>query len=265
MDSNRKQDGSLVHDPHTALSNPTAAKQLAADRAGLVARGLVEIAQSAYEQAHEYLEQERWDEAMRLLQIAAAHEHTLAQVDLGEMYLAGEVVPEDSNEANKWFQRAAENGNAEAQYIYSLSFDEGSPDEEKWLRLAAEQGHEQAQNNLGLMYEYGKGVPQNYEKAIRWYLPAAERGQAWAQSSLGRLYENSDDQFQDFGEAVKWYLLAANQGFSIAELNLARMYESGRGVQKNIEEANKWRQIAERSFEEKILEAVVFSPRPLKN
>jgi len=31
-----------------------------------------------------------------------------------------------------------------------------------------------AQNNLGVMYENGQGVPQDYKEAVKWYTKAAE-------------------------------------------------------------------------------------------
>ena len=49
-------------------------------------------------------------------------------------------------------------------------------------RLAAEQGEATAQFNLGLHYEFGKGVVQNLVQAYAWYdlaayrFPASERG-----------------------------------------------------------------------------------------
>jgi len=38
----------------------------------------------------------------------------------------------------------------------------------RWFRKAAEQGDAQAQFNLGLMYVNGKGVRQNYKIAKEW-------------------------------------------------------------------------------------------------
>ena len=43
----------------------------------------------------------------------------------------------------------------------------------KWYRKAAEQGNDEAQNNLGLMYEDGRGVPQDNEVADEWFRRAA--------------------------------------------------------------------------------------------
>jgi uncharacterized protein len=43
----------------------------------------------------------------------------------------------------------------------------------KWYRKAAEQGNADAQSNLGLMYYNGYGVPQDYVQAHTWFNLAA--------------------------------------------------------------------------------------------
>ncbi len=43
----------------------------------------------------------------------------------------------------------------------------------KWYRKAAEQGRANAQHNLGVMYERGQGVPQDYAQAHMWFILAA--------------------------------------------------------------------------------------------
>ena len=44
----------------------------------------------------------------------------------------------------------------------------------KWYNKAAEQGNAVAQFNLGLMYEKGQGLPQDYVKAHMWYNIASQ-------------------------------------------------------------------------------------------
>ena len=58
----------------------------------------------------------------------------------------------------------------------------------EWEPLA-KQGDADAQNNLGVMYEEGKGVSQDYETAVKWYTLAAEQGDADVQNNLGFMYE----------------------------------------------------------------------------
>ena len=48
------------------------------------------------------------------------------------------------------------------------------------LRARAEQGDAAAQNSLGVMYDQGRGVPQDDVEAVRWYRRAAAQGLASA-------------------------------------------------------------------------------------
>ena len=41
-----------------------------------------------------------------------------------------------------------------------------------------------------VMYDNGKGVPQDYAEAVKWYRLAAEQGYARAQYNLGLMYDN---------------------------------------------------------------------------
>ena len=58
----------------------------------------------------------------------------------------------------------------------------------KWYRKAAEQGDAVAQFNLGTMYAKGEGVSQNDAEAAQWYRLAADHGLAGAQFNLGMMY-----------------------------------------------------------------------------
>jgi TPR repeat protein len=71
--------------------------------------------------------------------------------------------------------------------------------------MAAEQDDVDAQFNLGLLYEQGKGVPQDEREAVKWYKEAAERGHALAQLNLGIEYSMS----QEYVLAHLWFTLAA--------------------------------------------------------
>jgi len=45
-----------------------------------------------------------------------------------------------------------------------------------WYRKAAEQEYPVAQYNLGVRYDNGQGVPQDYKQAVYWFSKAAEQG-----------------------------------------------------------------------------------------
>ena len=61
-----------------------------------------------------------------------------------------------------------------------------------WYRKAAEQGNAIAQFNLGVMYSNGKGVKQDQTEAAKWYRLAAAQGNVSALCNLGVMYDGTD-------------------------------------------------------------------------
>ena len=101
-----------------------------------------------------------------------------------------------------------------------------------------------AQFKLGGLYEYGHGVPQDFEEAVRWYRLAAEQGLAFAQVNLGLMYEGGRGVPLDLQEAAKWHRLAAEQGRPTAQFMLAVKYRYGSGVPQDFVQAHKWANLA---------------------
>ena len=94
------------------------------------------------------------------------------------------------------------------------------------VSLDAEQGVADAQYNLGAMYRYGRGVPQNYKTALKWYTLAAEQGNADAQYNLGQMYRKGQGHLFNTGNnktALKWYTLAAEQGHTWAQREVEKL------------------------------------------
>ena len=77
-----------------------------------------------------------------------------------------------------------------------------------WYRKAADQGNASAQYNLGLMYWRSQGVPQDYAAAVSWYRKAADQGHADAQFNLGIMYEEGQGVPQDYAQAHMWFNLS---------------------------------------------------------
>ena len=90
-------------------------------------------------------------------------------------------------------------------------------------RKAAEQGNAIAQFNLGVMYEQGRGVGQSDTKAVAWFRQAAEQGYAYAQFNLGFMYEEGRGVGQSDAEAVAWYRKAAEQGNAYAKKKIEKL------------------------------------------
>ena len=76
-----------------------------------------------------------------------------------------------------------------------------------------------AQNNLGANYYHGRGVKQDYKKAVKWFRLAAEQGFFLAQNNLGLMYATGQGITQDMVQAHKWFNLAAINGHPQAARN----------------------------------------------
>ncbi len=87
----------------------------------------------------------------------------------------------------------------------------------KYWRPLAEQGDAELQFTIGLIYNSGQGVPQDYAEAARWFRLAAEQGDAHAQDNLGLMYEKGWGVQQDYIQALMWFNLAAMQGYEKAQ------------------------------------------------
>lgn len=99
-----------------------------------------------------------------------------AQRDLGAFYATGDWAgPKSEVEAIKWYTKAAQVGNSDAQYNLAFMFlkGEGVPQNSvegiAWLRKAAEQGHDQANRLLADIYRTGLfGVNKDSDQAQYW-------------------------------------------------------------------------------------------------
>lgn len=102
------------------------------------------------------------------------------------MYARGHGVAQDEKEAFKWFEMAAAQGHQGAQHNVKTMMQ----DEKRAFRRyekAAQQGDADAQYRLGMLYEYGQGVPKDRQKAAEWYQKAADQGHSEAQNGLSRV------------------------------------------------------------------------------
>ena len=182
----------------------------------------------------------------RFLALVEQYRQALNSNGEGELKLRLVNIPLPGLEAITKYRKAAEQGNASAQYNLGLMYEQGhgvAQDNKEaiaWYRKAAEQGDARAQYNLGIMYVNGHGVAQDYKQASVWYRKAAEQGNASAQNNLGVMYDNGLGVARDYKQAVSWYRKAAEQGNATAQNNLGVMYEQGRGVERDNKEAVTW-------------------------
>jgi len=155
-------------------------------------------------------------------------------------------VQKDHASAFHWWNRAAERGNAMAQYQVGLCWLLGkgvarNPEEAvTWLRKAVEQGDAQAQYLLGDCYAEGRGVTKDPVTAVSWLQKSAEQGHGMAQYKMGVCCQNGNGTDKNLSKALKWYRLAAEQGNTAAQIKLALMLEDGTLGDKDLQAAFVW-------------------------
>jgi TPR repeat protein len=187
-----------------------------------------------------------------------------SQLKLANTYFTGEFynksIPKDFFIAVEWFEKAAKQGNTEAQFkLFILGSEEGYVDNPvewmlkadkkiterlhleapKWLIESAEQGYKEAQFYLARMYMKGNGVYQNTAEALKWYKKAAEKGHEDALDILARMYLKGNAVPQDTTEAIKLYKKEAEQqkGGPDPMYIIAKIYYEGEGIPKNYTKA----------------------------
>ena len=96
------------------------------------------------------------------------------------------------------------------------------------------------QYRLGVSYEKGYGVPQNFKIASVWYESAANLGHKYAQYNLGIFYFKGMSVEKDYKKAAELFQKAAEQGLEQAQYNLGFIYEEGLGVKRDYAKAHKW-------------------------
>lgn len=132
--------------------------------------------------------------AVQLLEPLARSGNAQAQLRMGLLNYHGHGVRENDAQALAWFEMAARQGLAEAQfhlgnmYAYGLA-DPGLQSDAgrlaaQWYFEAARQGHAEAQYSLGILFLTGTGLVQNQTEAMRWIGLAARQGHADAASYL---------------------------------------------------------------------------------
>jgi TPR repeat protein len=161
-----------------------------------------------------------------------------AQIMLGALYSKGGAVPRDDKMAAVWFEKAATQGNAEAQYQLGNLYENSQlPKDYKaaanWYLKSAQQGSAKAQARLGVFYSHGLGVTQNPNEAILWAGKAALQGNADAQYWFGLGYLQGKRAPKNTQLAMGWLAKAAAQNHTDALLLMAQAYQRGEGAPKD--------------------------------
>lgn len=166
------------------------------------------------------------------LTVLAEQGNPQAQVQLGLHYRNGDDVPQDYQQALKWFRQSADQGDPDGQdnvgYMYLRG--RGVPVDfniaAAFFKAAAQQNLAQGEFNLGNCYFSGQGVEQNYEQAIHYWEKAAEQDHPDAIWRLATLYAAGEGLSQDRKKAEQLCEQIAQQGHANGSLLLGELLES---------------------------------------
>ena len=112
-----------------------------------------------------------------MISLAKTSEDGLSQYYLGVMYLKGQGVEQDYDQASKWFRESAEKGVPQAQY------------------------------KLANMYTEGQGVPQDYEFAYIWYSVGAAHNHQLSKNAVSGAKEKlSEEEITAADKVINEYI-----------------------------------------------------------
>jgi localization factor PodJL len=160
----------------------------------------------------------------------------------------GERLPDQIGGPN--LRTAALKGDATAAYEVGVRFAEGKgvpqnlEEAAKWYDRAAQAGIIPAVFRLGTLYEKGMGVTKDVDTARRYYVQAAERGNAKAMHNLAVLDADGGGKGPNYKGAAQWFRKAADRGVADSQFNLGILYARGIGVEQNLAESFKWFNLA---------------------
>ena len=196
-----------------------------------------------------------YEKAVQLFKKAVELGNSDAMNNLGIAYRDGRGISPNMNKAFELFKKSAELGNSNAMNNLGVRYYKGEGTAKnyklafEWFRKSAELGNDKATNNIvicysqvkklldkktiidiGNCYFYGRGVKQNFEKAVELYQSAVNNLDAEAMNNLGECYYNGLGTKQTFKKAVQLFKKAVELGNSDAMNNLGIACRDGRGI-----------------------------------
>ena len=210
------------------------------------------------------------DDAMQYYVYAANNGVAQAQQTLATFYKLGNNIIQDRDAAQLWMERAAAQGDPEHQWMMGMYCNDGSKYHSDrlayhWFLQSAQQNYPRGQYCVGVCYQKGTHVRQDYAEANRWFTLALEGGHKLAALELGLNYLNGWGAVPDYTKAVRYLTEAADAGIHTARLELCRQFIQRK---ENLEAAYGWleKELSDSKVETKIrAEAMYLQSLCLKN
>lgn len=151
------------------------------------AKGFKPLDELFYVKGAIYSHKEDYKNALVFFRKAAALGNVDGMLEAALYCLDGRGTKENTREALKWYEAAAEKENADAMFMTGFLYSENLKNHRKafeWFKRAAENNNISAKRYLAECYDHGKGTAVNIKEAKRWYSAASDDGCKQAQASM---------------------------------------------------------------------------------
>jgi len=166
------------------------------------------------------------DKAVHYFHLASENKHSLAQLELGQIYKYGTKQKSVSKQKTKFAEV-----DKKIKYGFASKYDDVAselvpPKNDRlekaklFFELAAKQGIAEAQCQLGIMFSHGEGTAQNYEEAVHYFRLACAQGNPKAMSNLGFHYFHGIGVDENIEKSYVWYYLGEKLGYKHADNNI---------------------------------------------
>ena len=166
-----------------------------------------------------------------------------AQLEIGYRLVNGcDGFRQNYKEALRWFEYASKNDvngfaafNIGVMYEYGRSVPQNQSKKIEYFLKSAERGCVQAFYALGVCYMNGSGVEADMRQCLTWLKKAALADDTSAQSLLGNILSTDIEDADRIVEATKWLKKAAAKGDAPAQYGLARVLLATKGLTPKVE------------------------------
>lgn len=164
-------------------------------------------------------------ELLRSLELQALNGNRVAQAQLAFLSLYSEDYPYDPIGGAYWLLKASEQGCADAQLLFALSYESGPLPADRnrmiwWLHNAEVNGSAEASAALAgfeRQPRFQLDMSPITPEMRAWYRHHAESGNAWASWRMANLAQTTD-------EALTWLHSAADGGVQLAYVTLGHVF-----------------------------------------
>jgi TPR repeat protein len=170
------------------------------------------------------------------------------------LLMQGKNVTRDKAKADEFMRKAADAGNASAQFNWAQILVSENPGAKglsealPYYEKSAEQGVADAQYAVAQIYVSVSDIgPEKRAQARDWMLRAAKAGFDTAQLDMGVWLVNGVGGPRDYNEGYNWMQRAALKGNVAAQNKLSHLYIQALGTRPDPVEAAKWYVLSRRA------------------